>query len=146
GGRLVSLPLYPWQRESYWRERPLARQLRTGAATWTYTGHIGPTVHPLLGLAVASAHTEAAWEGELDLQRDHAWLRDHRVQGAVVYPAAAQIESALAAAGLLFGAEYAVLSDLELDRPLILTPDTPQSVQLLVDRHHKTFALHARQQ
>jgi NADPH:quinone reductase-like Zn-dependent oxidoreductase/NAD(P)-dependent dehydrogenase (short-subunit alcohol dehydrogenase family)/SAM-dependent methyltransferase/acyl carrier protein len=144
-GRLVSLPTYPWQRERFWRESDLSRDLRTGAAGWSALGHFGPIVHPLLGHALVTAHTEAAWDTELEVQRDHGWLADHKVQGAIVFPAAGHVEMALAAATQLFGAEHAALAALELDRPLFLTSTTPQPVQLLIDRLQKTFTFHGKQ-
>src|SRR6202030_3824820 len=42
GGPLVSLPTYPWQRERYWRESDVSRDLRTGDAGWSALGHFGP--------------------------------------------------------------------------------------------------------
>jgi acyl transferase domain-containing protein/acyl carrier protein len=143
-GRLMSLPTYPWQRERYWRESDVSRDLRTGDAGWSALGHFGPIVHPLLGHALVTAHAEAAWDTELEVQRDHGWLADHKVQGAIVFPAAGHVEMALAAATQLFGADHAALAALELDRPLFLSSTTPQPVQLLIDRLQKTFTFHGK--
>jgi acyl transferase domain-containing protein/acyl carrier protein len=142
--RWVSLPLYPWQRERFWREQPLTQQLRTGAADWTSSGHVGLKIHPLLGQAVNSPHVEAAWDNDLDLQRDHSWLSDHRIQGTIVFPAAGYVELALAAAARLFGQEFAVLQDVELERPLALSPETLQPVQVLLDRTQRSYGIYSR--
>jgi acyl transferase domain-containing protein/NADPH:quinone reductase-like Zn-dependent oxidoreductase/acyl carrier protein len=145
GRHLVSLPTYPWQRERFWRETELSRQLRTGEADWSSIGHMGRTVHPILGHALTTAHSEPAWNIDLDVQRDHAWLADHRVQGAIVYPAAAHVESAFAASVQLFGEDFACVENLELDRPLFLTVGSLQPVQLLVDRSQKMYGLYGHQ-
>ncbi len=144
-GHHVTLPAYPWQRERCWRESPIGSRFRTGEAGWSALGHFGPSVHPLLGHALVTAHTEPAWDNELDVQRDHFWIADHRVQGAIVFPAAAHVEMALAAGAQLSGAEFAAIESLELDRPLFLTAGAPQPVQLLIDRSQKSFALHGKQ-
>jgi acyl transferase domain-containing protein/NADPH:quinone reductase-like Zn-dependent oxidoreductase/SAM-dependent methyltransferase/acyl carrier protein len=144
-GRVLSLPTYPWQRERFWRETSISRQLRIGEAEWTATGHFGKSVHPLLGHALSTAHAESAWDQELDLEGDHAWLVDHQVQHAVVFPAAAHVEMGLAAASQLFGPDSSVLEELELDRPLVLSAETRHPVQLLADRGQKSFAIHGRQ-
>jgi NADPH:quinone reductase-like Zn-dependent oxidoreductase/SAM-dependent methyltransferase len=91
-----------------------------------------------------TAHAEPGWDNELDLVRDHTWLADHRVQGAVVLPAAAHVELALAAARQLFGPDALVLEELKLERPLLLSHEALQPVQLLVDRLQRFFSVNSR--
>ena len=107
-GRLVSLPPYPFQRQRYVREAADAgehpvQKPRAG----------GPPAHPLLGhAAVAAFHAdEHAWEAAPSLAA-LPWLAAHRVEDAVLVPAAAFIEIALAAARATrpAGAEQAPLT------------------------------------
>ncbi len=79
----VELPSYPWQHESHWDESAAAQSDRLGAA-----------VHPFLGRRLA--HARPTWQVELDGRTpDH--LRDHRIQGVVVFPGAAYVEMATVA-------------------------------------------------
>ena len=71
--RHLSLPRYPWQREPHWNEADGG-------------GKVGrPRVHSLLGARLEGALP--GWENDLDL-RLQPYLRDHQLQGAVVFPAA----------------------------------------------------------
>lgn len=82
-GGHVSLPAYPWSRETLWAETEASRADRLGAKE-----------HPLL--ASKPGEPQAAWEGELSshVQR---YLPDHRVQGEAILPASAFIEMGLVA-------------------------------------------------
>ncbi|MFC5720506.1 SDR family NAD(P)-dependent oxidoreductase [Streptomyces gamaensis] len=113
-GRVVDLPAYPWQRTRSWR----------GAPHWWNVSGIGGDApmtdpHPLLGTRL----TERApvWTGPLAPSR-MPWLADHRVDGAVVLPAAAYVEAALAAGARLFDAP-AELTRLTIGRALVLPWD-----------------------
>jgi acyl transferase domain-containing protein/acyl carrier protein len=91
GGRVVALPAYPWQRERYWVEAAASE-----APAARGRSHAGG--HPLLGRGqTLSTQTGIRlWETTLDVQR-LPWLRDHQVQGVVVFPGAGTLEMALAA-------------------------------------------------
>lgn len=99
GGRRVTLPTYPWQRERCWVDA-------TSEATSALPAHAYRGGHPLLGAAFSpSTHPRMRiWETTLDLQR-LAWLRDHRVQEAVVLPGTAYLEMALSAGAESFAGE-----------------------------------------
>ncbi|HET6317184.1 MAG TPA: polyketide synthase dehydratase domain-containing protein, partial [Chloroflexota bacterium] len=101
-GTCVQLPTSPWQRERFWLD----------FTTSAPTRRPRPGGHPLLGehqtLSVpAGAHL---WQTELDLEH-LAYLRDHRVEGHVVLPAAAYLDMVLGAAGQLSGSPPARCSD-----------------------------------
>ena len=79
------LPLYRWQRERFWFDK-------TAEAIDLVNP---PFDHPLLGFRQGGA--TPCWVNHLD--RDALpWIGDHTIEGAVVLPAAAMLEMALAAA------------------------------------------------
>jgi hybrid polyketide synthase/nonribosomal peptide synthetase FtdB len=115
--RPVPHPTYPWQRERFWLDA-------------TGTQPLEPT-HPLLGQRVALAHDPSASVWQLDLHADHAlFLRDHRVHGEVVLPAAAFVEIALAAGASASISETHALVDLELRRSLPLPSGAHRLLQV----------------
>ncbi|MBZ4320498.1 type I polyketide synthase [Streptomyces huiliensis] len=86
-GRVVTTPAYPWQRERHWNGEP----------SWWYErateAEAGPS-HPLLGHRQPTALP--TWSRRL-APGGPRWLADHTVGGAVVLPASAFLELALAA-------------------------------------------------
>ncbi|THF70281.1 SDR family NAD(P)-dependent oxidoreductase [Deinococcus sp. Arct2-2] len=123
--RHLPLPLYPWQHERHWNETARAHRER-----------LGLKLHPLLGERQDSA--TPAWENVLDAYSTPD-LRDHVVQGEVVFPGAGYVEMALAAARETFDESGAVLSDITFAEALILPPGEGRVVQTVVDARH---ALH----
>jgi polyketide synthase 12 len=112
GGGPERLPAYPWQRKRCWLE--------------------APTVHPLLG-ACSRSDLSGTYTWQVRLHRDSAaHIRDHRVQGVTLVPAAAFIEMALAASGAAFGPERRALTSIELARPLLLDEHAGREVRTLV--------------
>ncbi len=127
GGRCVSLPPYPWQRERFWLD-----QLPGGS---------GPAPaysegHPLLGMPVESALPggQRFWEQDIDLV-SLPYLTGHKVLGATVFPGAGFIEAALAAIRELrtesAGAE---IQDLRFVEPMPLPAKSPVRLQLAFRR------------
>ncbi len=82
--RRLDVPVYPFQRQRCWSESLDSRFRRLQAE-----------VHPLLGCADIAP--QPRWQQRIDLKLQ-SYLSDHTVRGAVVYPAAAMLETALAAA------------------------------------------------
>jgi len=115
----VRLPAYPWQRERHWDESEISATFR-----------LGKNAHPLLERRIESARP--AWETRLDSHR-LAYLKDHRIQGATVFPGAAYIEMALAAAQELYGDGPSVLEDVEFRRALTLPAFDGHALQLAAD-------------
>ncbi|WP_449273543.1 SDR family NAD(P)-dependent oxidoreductase [Kitasatospora purpeofusca] len=106
----VVLPTYPFQRRRYWLE-PAAR---TGDPEGL---GLTPTGHPLLGAAVALPDGEGVLlTGSLSLAT-HPWLADHAVQGTVVVPGTALLESVIRA-GDEVGAS--TLDELVIEAPFLL--------------------------
>jgi NADPH:quinone reductase-like Zn-dependent oxidoreductase/acyl carrier protein len=120
----VLLPTYPWQHQRHYVEDGLlprrSPQRLSGG-------------RPLLGLAVQVSTQPGVriWETQIDLQV-LSWLRDHRVQEAIVFPATGYLEMALAAAKELWKDEAFAVEDMILHTALSLEEAQPRPVQLVV--------------
>jgi hybrid polyketide synthase/nonribosomal peptide synthetase FtdB len=115
-GRPVPLPRYPWKRDRYWVEPKPVEQIRLGRVD-----------HPLLGRRMATA--EPTWEAKLDAEA-MPYLRDHRIQGSVLFPAAGYLEMATQAVRAMTGGGEATLARIELRKALFLPGDEARTVQL----------------
>ncbi len=131
GGRRVSLPTYPWQRERYWL--PSASPRRVGGMA---------TDHPLLGVRVPAASADAVYETALSVTRP-AWLADHRVGGHVLVPGAALAELARAAAEDQSGGCASQVTGLVLQAPLIVPEGGTQLVQVVLTDGGARAAIHS---
>jgi len=121
GGRVVAAPGYQWAHEPFWFERPSPAPATAGAG------------HPLLGCALdlAASGGRKVWEAELE-EASPSFLADHRVAGAVVLPATAYVEMALAAARALFPAGGVELRQMRILAPLRLGGG-PRKVQVVLE-------------
>lgn len=126
----VRLPSYPWQRERHWNESYERREDRLGPWGPTFLGTRRKQARPL-------------WQLDVDLNK-FAWLKDHRIQGQVVYPGAAYVEMALEAAHDLLGEGVLELEEVEFQRALVLQEASATQVQLDVDEDRQTFEIHSR--
>ena len=122
GGRCVGLPSYPWQRRRCWYTSG-APATGEGAAPRPSE----PALHPLVQRRVPSP-VAALYESRLGAGAP-AYLGDHRIQGAVVFPASGYIELALAV-----GATPAApaVEDLVMFEPLVIAEDDERIVQIVV--------------
>jgi acyl transferase domain-containing protein/NADPH:quinone reductase-like Zn-dependent oxidoreductase/SAM-dependent methyltransferase/acyl carrier protein len=130
GHRFAPLPSYPWQRERHWHESEETRRDR-----------IGLNVHPLLGRKSTSAYP--AWAVEIDTQR-LPYLAQHCVQDVVLYPAAAYVEMALAAARESFGPGPSVIEDLALERAIVIPSGVTMSMQFIQQPAETAFDIYSR--
>jgi myxalamid-type polyketide synthase MxaE and MxaD len=126
GGRCVSLPLYPWQRERCWFE----------PSTGTHQEQVsrsGTGKHPLLGWHFESAYPAGThfWETTLD-KNFLPYLDDHRIQGVAVLPASAYVEMALAVAAEVFAGRSVALKDIEFRKALFLPEGGTHTIQIIV--------------
>ncbi|MBE2222355.1 MAG: type I polyketide synthase, partial [Anaerolineae bacterium] len=119
-GNVVSLPHYPWQREHFWYE-----QQQTISRT--------AIDHPFLNDYLRSATGDHIFELDVSLAR-FAYLADHRVGETIVFPAAAFIETSLAAAQFIFPGEPVGLEQVTLREALPLSKaETPQA-QIIISQ------------
>lgn len=118
GGQCVGLPSYPWQRRRCWYTSS-ALAAGEGAAPRPSE----PVLHPLVQRRVPSP-VAALYESRLGAEAP-AYLTDHRIQGAVVFPASGYIEMALAV-----GAP--AVEDLLIVEPLVIAEGEDRIVQIVV--------------
>ncbi|MFJ1804312.1 type I polyketide synthase, partial [Streptomyces sp. NPDC088180] len=133
----VALPTYAFQRRPYW-SAPAPRTDVRGLGL----DEIG---HPLLTAALTPAdRDELLLTGSLSL-RTQPWLADHAVADAVLLPATAFLELALAA-GHRAGVEH--VADLTLEVPLTLSEQAVIGVQVAVappdPSGARAFTIHSR--
>lgn len=120
--RRVPLPSYPFERKRFWLEPPAKTNLgRRGGANGD--------LHALLGERVLVAIPATLHESEVG-SRQPAYLDDCRTHGIVRFPAAAFIETALAAAATQ-GEPPWLLEDVSLHQPLSLEKDQKYVLQFV---------------
>jgi len=118
----VKLPTYPFQRRRYLLDAPVAGGDASAAG-------LGDPEHPLLAAAIDSpAGQGLQLSGRLTAEAA-PWLGDRSVFGEVVFPAAAQLELALAAARAtgMAGVEH-----LDLAAPLVLAAGDAAQLRVAV--------------
>ncbi|MDJ0754430.1 MAG: type I polyketide synthase [Ardenticatenaceae bacterium] len=122
GGRKVSLPTYPFQRERYWQGISIP-----GKQIWSEE-----KTHPMLGRRLSLPRSsEVRFENRFS--PDHpAYLRDHRIFGAVVVPAASHISMVLSGVKEAWGEEGCRIDEILFPQPLVLEEEGEAAVQLLL--------------
>ncbi len=128
--RRIDAPTYPFQTQRCWSESFESYSSRTAAEA-----------HPLLGESCASPTPQ--WQQRIDLKLQ-GYLSDHAVRGAIVYPAAAMLETAFAALGT-FGERAVRLQRVRLHNPCVLSEDRPQWIQTSLDSSRDRLSLAFRQ-
>lgn len=111
-GEVVDLPRYPWQRKRYWlRPTPLPLAGRPVEAS---------AAHPLLGERLALAANPArVYQAQWTVD-SVGGLRDHRIGGRLLMPAAAMLETLNAALRDDSGGAASHLEAFVVERPLYL--------------------------
>ncbi|WP_394847041.1 acyltransferase domain-containing protein [Pendulispora brunnea] len=131
GGKVVSLPSYPWQRASYWLPAAAAPAIpREG--------------HPLTGTHIESALEPGThyWQTQLDCV-SLPYLRDHVIDGDIVAPGSVFAEMALAAAAVAHGdGSESMLYDLRFDRALPIPTEGGRRVQVALKQFDGAASLH----
>ncbi len=121
--RYVRLPNYPWQHTRHWFEPPAAAELRHGRFE-----------HPFLKRRTQLVTEDglAVWDAALDVQK-FPFLRDHQVDGEIVFPATGHLELAWAVANEQFRHESFFLEHLQFDSPLILPDNSRHPLEVRLE-------------
>jgi len=129
--RLLKLPTYPWNKARWWSESSEAQHSR-----------LAPGGRGLLDARLL--RSVPTWTCRLD-ERHLAYLRDHRVDKHIIFPAAGFIEMALEAGRDLFEGRPFAIEELEIRKPLIV-PENPEDVvlELTYDPIERTFNIQSR--
>jgi epothilone polyketide synthase D len=129
GGRKLPLPTYAWQRERYWIDAA------PPADTTARRAHTGARALLGEGQSIATQTGMRVWETTLDGKR-LPWMRDHRVQDAVVLPGTAYLEMALAAGAEIFGGSPFEVKDVSMVQVLAIADGATVPVQLVGNDEH----------
>src|SRR4029079_18489133 len=129
--RLLSLPAYAWDKSRWWNE----------ASEWR-EGRLAPGGRGLLDIRLPRA--TPTWTARLD-GRHMAYLKDHKVDSHVIFPAAGFVDLVLEAGVQLFEGRGVVVEDFEIRKPLILPdPASGVHIELSYDSNERSFAIQSR--
>ncbi len=119
----VSLPTYPFRRQSY--------RLEDNTAHTRSPGIILPTgSHPLLGARLRSALKEVQFESTYGLSQ-FPFLNDHRIYGLPVLPTTAGLEAAVAGGKVLLPAREIELKNVVYREALVIPEDGARIVHTI---------------
>ncbi|GAA3652731.1 hypothetical protein GCM10022420_030930 [Streptomyces iranensis] len=138
GERALALPTYPFQRQRYWLDKPVA-------ASDVAAAGLDAAGHPLLGAAVPLAGADDhLFTGRISAQ-DHPWLTERTGPDAAVLPGSALAELAIRA-GDQVGCDR--IEELSLDAPLVLPEKGAAVIQVRVGAPDgggsRALSVHAR--
>ena len=127
--RRISLPTYPFQRQSYWLEPSTSENTRVPSAVTSGT----PTAdtHPLLGTQLRSALKETQFESRYSLE-DLPYLAEHQIHGRIIVPTTAGLETVLAAGQTYFGGCHPTIERLMYHDAFVLPAEGACLVQTIL--------------
>ncbi|MDI1443198.1 type I polyketide synthase [Polyangium sp. 6x1] len=135
GGRCITLPAYPWQRDRYWLSDEVKSRISPSRSWLAHVAHQDPAAHPLLGapLQLSVEPTLHFWEQSLSTTA-LPYLAHHRVQNDPIFPGAGYVEMALSGVAEVHGKVSVALEEVSFDRMLPVGKDPDRRVQfVLVD-------------
>ncbi|HET8933890.1 MAG TPA: SDR family NAD(P)-dependent oxidoreductase, partial [Polyangiales bacterium] len=121
-GRVLQLPTYAFQRQRHWFD---------SSTGWKDARALGlsSAEHPLLGAMTSLADSDGYVFSSRLTSAEHAWLKDHAVQGTVLVPGTGMVELALHAAR---SAGLSGVHELTLEQPLVLPDGVAVQLQLSI--------------
>ncbi len=124
----VSLPTYAFEHQRYYAAVHAAKPTTAGPARAAVAGG-----HPLIGAGfrMSSSADTSYWEGVLSAEQP-AWVGDHRVEDACLFPGTGYAELVLSAARELAGSDSLIVEDLELRRAMVLRADEQTALQVVL--------------
>jgi thioester reductase-like protein len=122
--RKVSLPTYPFQRESYWIESA-QQSLTRGAIAHQLD-------HPLLGQLLCTPLRQKVFESQFNLQT-LPLMGDHRLYGFPVANLVIYLEMVCMAAVEVYGQKPQIFNHIAIPSALSLTAGETRPVQLMLD-------------
>ena len=127
----LPLPAYPWDKSKWWHE---SSELRDG--------RLSPGGKGLLDSRLPRA--TPTWTTRLD-GRHMAFLKDHKVDTHIIFPAAGFVEMVLEAGVQLFEGRPFAIEDFEIRKPLLL-PDPPSGLvmELTYEPGERTFTIQSK--
>ena len=126
----LSLPTYPWQREHYWLESEASRQDRLGQPGHTFLNEDKFMPTP-------------TWEVEVNTLF-FPYLDHHRLNAAIVFPAAGYVEAGLAIHRHLFGDDVCLLEDIRFPNMLAYNSDIVKKIQSRFNPRDNTFSIYSK--
>ncbi|KAI2485626.1 Mycocerosic acid synthase [Pyrenophora tritici-repentis] len=127
---LIDLPPYAWNHKPYWDESALSRQYRLRKTPRT----------DLIGYRLPGT-PEHTWRNFLRCD-ENPWIREHKVQGDILYPGAGMLVMAIEAANQLAQEISADdihgfdLRDVSIDTALRI-PDTEKGIEVMTQLHNR---------
>ena len=126
------LPTYPFQRQRYWVEKKENREQGVENGHKNNNKNQNQKLHPVLGEQLKLPFsTETRFEAEFTANSP-AYLKDHKLSGKAIFPAASFVSMILSAVKETFGKESCVIENLLFSHPLICDDDSTQTVQLVL--------------
>jgi acyl transferase domain-containing protein/acyl carrier protein len=124
----IALPTYPFQRERHWV--PIVKRAAKSAPESFWQPN--PGSHPLLGQQLTLADASLVYFQSPRSQDWPEFLVDHQICGAVILPATAYLEMALAAATIVFPNTPTQLNQVNIQQALILGSDDSKILQTVL--------------
>ncbi len=129
-GRVIGLPLYPWQHQKYSFDSQIEASDQPGHFRLLHSNR-----HPIIGdVLVSATHPDIYfWEERISLER-LPYLKDHRVQDAVILPATMYLDAIFVACEALFGKRVFILEEVKFAKALFLS-EAERIIQVVIEQH-----------
>ncbi len=127
----VELPRYVWQMEEFWQDSEESRDVL-----------LKPVKHPFLGQRNRAQST--SWLSEINLKA-YDFLKDHRLGGDVIFPAAGYVDTIVAVCRELFGTSGVLeLEDAVIHEALFIAADQDILLSTTYDEERKRVKVFSR--